>query len=197
MRIVSLFVWFCLTIGVAAAAVAAEEATKPSVAAEGVKPVPADTGKTEVKLGSVDFRKVAVESNAGKKAAALLKEMSGKYQAKLNTKAKELEKMKKSLEENARSLSQAKLQAREKEMQKKFKEYQEFGRNAELELQKKEAELTDQIGERMLKLVKEYGSKNGYIAIVRKDTMMYTDAKYEPKDLTDEVLKLVNEADPK
>ncbi len=196
MRIVSLFVCFCLSLGVAAAAVAAEE-VKPSIAAEGVKAAPVDASKTEVKIGSVDFRKVALESDAGKKAAALLKEMSDKYQAKLNAKAKELEKMKKSLEEKAKSLPPAKLQAKEKELQKKFKDYQEFGRNAELELQKKEAELTDQIGERMLKFVKEYGSKNGYVAIVRKDSMMYTDAKYEPKDLTDEVLKLVNGVDPK
>ncbi len=196
MRIVSLFVWFCLTLGVAAAAVAAEE-VKPSMAAEGVKPTPVDASKTEVKIGSVDFRKVALESDAGKKAAALLKDMSDKYQAKLNAKAKELEKMKKSLEEKAKNLPPTKLQAKEKELQKKFKDYQEFGRNAELELQKKEAELTDQIGERMLKFVKEYGSKNGYVAIVRKDSMMYTDAKYEPKDLTDEVLKLVDGANPK
>ncbi len=195
MRIVRLLTCFCLTLGVAATAMTAEE--KPSVAAEALKPAPTDTGKTEIKLGSVDFRKVAVESEDGKKAAALLKEMSGKYQTKLNAKAKELEKMKKSLEEKAKSLSQAKLQAKQKELQKKFQEYQEFGRSAELELQKKEAELTDQIGERMLKIVKEYGSKNGYVAIVRKDTMMYSDTKYEPKDLTDEVLKLVNATDPK
>ncbi len=196
MRIASLLVCFCLTFGFATAAVAAEE-IKPSMAAEGVKPAPADAGKTDVKIGSVDFRKVAMESDAGQKAAALLKEMSDKYQAKLNAKAKELEKMKKSLEEKARSLPPAKLQAKEKELQKKFKDYQEFGRNAELELQKKEADLTNQIGEKMLKLVREYGSKNGYVAILRKDAMMYNDAKYEPKDLTDEVLKLVNGADPK
>jgi outer membrane protein len=187
MKISRLLLCFCLTLGVAATAVAADD----------VKPAPADTGKPEIKLGSVDFRKVALESGAGKKAAALLKEMSEKYQTKLNAKAKELEKMKKSLEEKAQSLSQAKLQAKEKELQKKFKEYQEFGKSAELELQKKEAELTDQIGEKLLKLVKEYGSKNGYVAIFRKDTMMYNDTKYEPKDLTDEVLKLVNAADPK
>ncbi len=187
MKIARLFICFCLTLGIATTTVAAEE----------VKPGPVATGTPEVKLGSVDFRKVAVESDAGKKAAALLKDMSEKYQTKLNVKAKELEKMKKSLETKAKSLSQAKLQAREKELQKKFQEYQEFGRSAEMELQKKQAELADQIGDKLLKLVKEYGSKNGYVAIIKKDNLVYTDAKYEPKDLTDEVLKLVNAADPK
>lgn len=187
MRIVRLLVCFCFTLGAAAAALAADD----------VNVVTAGAGKTEIRLGSVDFRKVAVESEAGKKAAALLKEMSGRFQTKLNAKAKELEKMKKSLEEKGRTLPQAKLQAREKELQKKFREYQEFGRNAEAELQKKEAELGDRIGEKMLQLVKEYGSKNGYVAIVKKDTLMFNDARYEPRDLTDDILKLINAAETK
>jgi outer membrane protein len=175
MKIIRLFVCSCLVLSLATAAFAAEE----------------------VRLGSVDFRKVAQESEAGKKAAGLLKEMTEKYQRELNAKGNELEKMKKSLEGKAKNLSQAKLQAKEKELQKKFQEYQEFGRNAEIELQKKQAELTDQLGEKLLKLVKEYGSKNGYVAIIRQDNLMYTDAKHEPKDLTDDILKLVNATDVK
>ncbi len=187
MKIVHLSVCFSLALTIASSALAAEEVT----------PASAGNATTELKLGSVDFRKVAVESDTGKKAAALLKDMSEKYQTKLNMKAKELEKMKKSLEAKAKSLSQAKLQAREKELQKKFQEYQEFGRNAEVELQKKQAELTDRLGEQLLKIVKEYGSKNGYAAIVKKDNLVYTDAKHEPRDLTDEILKLANSEDQK
>lgn len=151
----------------------------------------------EVKLGSVDFRKVAQESVAGKKAAAALKELSEKYQTQLNAKGKELEKLKKSLDESGKKLSAAKRSAKEKELQKKFQEYREFGRNAEQELAKKDKELSDQVGEALEKLIKEYGKSNGYTTIVQKEAMVYNNGKYEVKDLTDEVLKLYDAGEKK
>jgi len=167
MKIVRSCIYFCLVLLLANAASAANE----------------------VKFGAVDFRKVVQESESGKKAAETLKGMYEKFQASLNDKAKELEKSKKDLEGKAKSLSAAKLQEREAELKKKFQEYQEFGRNAEKELQAKEAEMTDEIGENLLKLIKNYGTKNGYAAIFRQDNLMYLDGKYEAKNLTDEIMK--------
>jgi len=175
MKIVRSIVCFCLTLSLANTAFAADE----------------------VKLGSVDFRKVAQQSEAGKKAASGLKEMTEKFQASLNTKGKELDKLKSALEEKGSKLTEAKRSAKEKELQKKFQEYRQFGENAEKELLKKEAELTKQMGEELEKIVKEYGRKNGYTAIVRQDALIYNDSRYEAKDLTDEIVKLFDEAGKK
>ena len=175
MKIVRPLVCFCLTLSLAITAFAADE----------------------VKLGSVDFRKVAQQSEAGKKATSSLKEMSEKFQSSLNTKGKELDKMKGALEEKGSKLSETKRNAKEKELQKKFQEYRQYGENAERELLKKEEGFTKQIGEELEKIVKEYGRNNGYAAIVRKDALIYNDAKYEVKDLTDEILKLFDGAGKK
>src|SRR5689334_9178147 len=125
MKIVRLFVCFCLTLSLAITASAADE----------------------VKLGSVDFRKVAQQSEAGKKATSGLKEIADKFQASLNAKGKELDKLKSTLED--KKLPEAKRSAKEKELQKKFQEYRQFGENAERELMKKEEEFTKQIGEEL------------------------------------------------
>ncbi len=174
MKIVRLFVCFSV-IALATAALAADE----------------------VKLGMVDFRKVAMESEAGKKAASQLKELNEKYQAKLDARAKELEKLRKAYVEKAKGLSAAKQSAKEKELQNKFQEYREFGQKAEQEMAKKDKEVSDRVGEALEKVIKEYGKNNGYTTIVQKEGLIYNDGKHEVKDLSDEILKLFNGAEKK
>jgi outer membrane protein len=170
MKIVRPIVCFCLTLSLAIAAFAADE----------------------VKLGAVDFRKVGQQSEAGKKAASSMKEMKEKYQSAINAKGKELDALKKAYDEKGKKLPEAKRDAKEKELQRKFQEYRQYGENAEREMQKKDEEFTKQIVGELEKIVKEYGLKNGYAAIVSKDGLIYNDARYEVKDLTDEILKLFN-----
>jgi outer membrane protein len=144
----------------------------------------------EVKLGVVDLPKVVQASEAGKKGTAVLKELFEKYQVSLAAKEKELEKLKAALlDGKAKTLSAAKRSAREKELQKKFQEYQEFGKNAQQEVAKKEEELIKPIMDGLEKLVKDYGRANGYAAIAHKGGLVYNDSKYEVKDLSDEILK--------
>ncbi len=147
---------------------------------------------TAVKLGSVELRKVAQESDKGKKAAETLKEMADKFQGQLDAKRKELEKMKADLEKNGAKLSAAKRSAKEKEMQKKIGEFREFGQNAEQDLAKKDKELSTPVGEELEKVVREYGRANGYTVIVHKDGVIYNSGDYGVKDLTDDILKIFN-----
>ncbi len=146
--------------------------------------------ETGIKLGSVDARKIAQESDKGKKAAAALKEMADKYQVKLDAKRKELEKMKADLEKNGAKMSATKLSAKEKEMQKKIGEFREFGLNAEQELAKKDKELSAQVTAELEKTVREYGRSNGYTAIVHKEGVIYNSGDYGVRDLTDDIQKI-------
>lgn len=151
----------------------------------------------EIKLGAVDFPKVVRESEAGKKGAAALKELYEKYQSQIRAKEQDLEKMQKAFVEKGKSLPAAKRSAREKELQKKFQEYQEFGKNAQEEVAKKESELLKPIMDALEKLVKDYGLANGYTAIAAKGGLVYNNSKYEVKDLSDEVLKQFDAAGKK
>jgi outer membrane protein len=151
----------------------------------------------EVKLGVVDLSKVVQESEAGKKGTAILKELFDKYQATLSAKEKELEKLKSALVEKGKFLSAEKRSAREKELQKKFMAYQEFGKKAQQEVAKKETELIKPIMDGLEKLVKDYGRANGYAEIAHKGGIVYSDSKYDVKDISDEILKLYDAAGKK
>lgn len=142
----------------------------------------------EIKLGVVDLPRVVRESDAGQKAAAKLKALYEKYQSRITAKEKELEKLKKALVEKGGSLPPEKRVAREKDLQKKFKAYQEFAQNAQVDVAKKEKELIKPIMDDLEKLVNDYGRANGYAAIAVKGSIVYNDAKYEARELSDDIL---------
>lgn len=151
----------------------------------------------EVKLGVVDLPMVLRESDAGKQGTATLKKLFDKYQATLKARRKELEKLKSALEEKGKALSVEKRSAKEKELNKKFQDYQEFGKNAQKEIAKKETDLIKPIMDGLEKLVNDYGRANGYAAIAHKGGFVYNDSKYDVKDISDEILKLFDAAEKK
>jgi Skp family chaperone for outer membrane proteins len=170
-------------------------------AADEVKPVVVDKPKVAekseavIKLGAVDLPQVAEKSEAGARAMATLKEMYDKFQAKMKTKEKELEKLKAALQ--GMNPADSKREAKEKQFQKKFGEYQQFGKKAQQEFAQKQAELSKQIKDDLDRLIKDYGRGHGYALIVNKEGLVYGDSKYEVADLTEEILKLVNTAGKK
>jgi outer membrane protein len=149
----------------------------------------------EVKIGSVDLPQVAEKSEAGAKAMVTLKEMYEKFQATVKKKEQELEKLKTALQ--AKNLTAANREAKEKQFQKKFGEYQQFGKNAQQEFAKKQAELSKQVKDDLDRLVKDYGRDHGYTLILNKEGLVYSDSKFEVKDLTDEIIKITNGAGKK
>lgn len=190
MKLFRLFISICI-LSLTTTAFAADE-VKPG----GVdKPKVAEKSEAGIKLGSVDLPQVAEKSEAGAKALVTLKEMYDKFQVTLKTKEKELDKLKAALQ--GKNLTDAKRETKEKQFQKKFGEYQQFGKKAQQEFAQKQAELSKQIKDDLDKLVKDYGRDHGYALILNKEGLVYSDSKYEVKDLTDEILKGINTAGKK
>jgi len=81
---------------------------------------------------------------------------------------------------------------KEKDYQQKLKEYQRFLKDAQDDLQARNDEFTSRIVDEIVKVVQEYGKKNGYTFIfVKNDSMVFFDDKI---DLTDDLLKQFNAA---
>ncbi|HEY6872651.1 MAG TPA: OmpH family outer membrane protein [Geobacteraceae bacterium] len=143
-----------------------------------------------VKLGSVDVQKVLVLSDAGKEAKEQLAAKGNKYETEKNSREEELKKLKADLEKQSVLLSESARSAKEKDYQQKLKEYQRFLKDAQDDLQAKNDELTNKIVEEIVKVIQDYGKKNGYsMVFVKNDIMIYVDEKV---DLTDEILKVFN-----
>ena len=144
----------------------------------------------ETKLGTVDMQKILTSSDAGKDAKEQLAMRAAKFEAEKNVKEEELKRLKGELEKQSVLLSDSARNAKKKEYQQKLKEYQRFMKDAQDDLQAKNDEFTNKIVEEIVKLVQEYGRKNGFTYIfVRNDGMIYADDKV---DLTDELLKQFN-----
>lgn len=149
----------------------------PAVAAEG-------------KLGTVDMQKILLLSEAGKDAKEQLSIKAAKYEAEKNVKEEDLKKLKGELEKQSVLLSESARITKEKDYQQKLKEYQRFMKDAQDDLQAKNDEFTNRIVEEIVKVVQEFGKKNGYAYIfVKNESMLYMDEK---ADLSDEILKQFN-----
>ena len=147
-------------------------------------------GADGVKLGFVDIQKVLLNSDAGKEAKEQLAVKANRYEGEKNTREEELKKLKAELEKQNVLLSESARSAKEKDYQQKLKEYQRFLKDAQDDLQAKNDELTNKIVEGIVKMVQNYGRRNGYtIVFVKNDAMIYVDDK---ADLTDEVLRSFN-----
>jgi outer membrane protein len=146
----------------------------------------------ETRLGSVDMQKILLLSDAGKDAKEQLALKAAKYEAEKNVKEEELKKLKGELEKQSVLLSESARGAKEKDYQQKLKEYQRFLKDAQDDLQAKNDEFTNKIVDEIVKVVQEYGKKNGYTFIfVKNESMIFMDDKV---DLTDELLKQFNAA---
>ena len=148
------------------------------------------TFAADLKLGYIDMQRALNASEAGKEAKEQLAARVKKYQEEINTKQEDIKKLKDELEKQGILLSESSRAAKEKDYQQRLKEFQRFTKDAQDELQGKDEEFTRKILESMEKVIREFGSKNGYTFIfVKNEGMLFADDK---ADVTEEVLKLLN-----
>jgi len=146
----------------------------------------------DTKMGTVDMQKILLMSDAGKEAKEQLAVKAAKYEAEKNLKEEDLKKLKSELEKQSVLLSESARGAKEKDYQQKLKEYQRFLKDAQDDLQAKNDEYTNKIVDEIVKVVQDFGKKNGYTFIfVKNESMIFLDDQI---DLTDELLKQFNAA---
>ena len=147
-------------------------------------------GADGVKIGSVDVQKVLVLSEAGKDAKEQLAGRGNKYETEKNSREEELRKLKGELEKQNILLAEETRKAKEQLFMQKRKELDRFLKDAQEDLQAKNDELTSRLVEEIIKIIQDYGKKNGYSYIfVKNESMVFVDEK---ADLTDEILKAFN-----
>ena len=147
-------------------------------------------GADGAKIGSVDIQKVLVLSDAGKEAKEQLAGKGNKYEAEKNTREEELKKLKGELEKQSVVLADDARKAKEQLFMQKRKELDRFLKDAQEDLQAKNDELTSRLVEEIVKLIQDYGKKNGYSLIfVKNESMVFVD---ENVDLTEGILKAFN-----
>ncbi|HLO25736.1 MAG TPA: OmpH family outer membrane protein [Geobacteraceae bacterium] len=152
-------------------------------------------GADGVKIGSIDIQKVLTTSDAGKEAKEQLAGKGNRYEGEKNSREEELRKLKGELEKQSVVLSDDARKAKEQLFMQKRKELDRFLKDAQEDLQAKNDELTGRLVEEIVKLIQDYGKKNGFSVIfVKNESMVFVDEKV---DLTEEILKAFNSAKKK
>lgn len=142
----------------------------------------------DTKIGYVDLQKALNTSEAGKAAKERISKKVKEYEGTIDTRQKEIKKLKEELEKQAMLLSEDARGAKERDYQQKVKEFQRFTKDIQEELQQKDNEYTKQILEELFKVIKDVGEKEGYTMILEQSesSILYADEKV---NLTDKVIK--------
>ncbi len=171
--------------------------TSPALPAPGAKG--AESGKTErtVKFGYADMLKLGSESVQGKAAKARFEKKTDSYKAQIAARQKKLEKEKEAIQAKLSTLTQEQRAAKAKGFERKVDEYQKFVQKAEKEMQAFQEEITRKLYNDIEQAAVAYGKANGFTAILVKKDVLYLGSGVDVQDVTEAILKLVNEKGPK
>lgn len=149
-----------------------------------------------LKIGIVDLMKALNESDSGKKAKADLEGLIKSKQVQLDTKGKEIEKLKGELDKQSSVLSSEARKTREDELERLIRDYQRLVSDSQAEVKKKEGEVTGEIIKEIRALVNQIGKEGDYTMIIENAEGIVLFSKKD-LDLTESVIKRYNESKAK
>lgn len=141
----------------------------------------------EMKIGFVDMQKAVQSTAAGKKAKSELEGELEKRKKELQKKDADLKKMKEDLDKKKSVMSEEALQKKMTEFQEEFTSFQQIVGKNQMELQKREQDLTGPILTKMRKVIEKVAKEKGYSMILENSAMVLYASK--DNDLTDDIVK--------
>lgn len=168
-------------------------AADPSAPAAQNAPAPNQSPRTAVTIGLIDIQKIGTESAVGKAEKKRFEARGEKLKSDIEARGKKLEKEKKALEEKFPTLSPEQRQAKAKEFDKKVDSYRKMVQKAQEEMEPLQKEINDRIFTLVQKSAARVGGKKGVSLIIPKQELLFRGVDTTVVDLTDEVLKGVDE----
>lgn len=142
----------------------------------------------EIKLGFIDMQKAIQETAAGKKAKKDLEEEFNKKKKDLDKREAEIKKMGEDFEKRSMAMNEDARLKKQGEIQGEMRKYQELASKSQIEIQKKERDLTQPIVSKLRGILEEIAKKEDYTVILEKSEQSVMFAKKEI-DLTERVIK--------
>ncbi len=149
----------------------------------------ADTAK--LRIGFVDLRKALESVEAGKTAKASLEKQAASKKAELEKQQSDLQKEAEQFEKKSAIMNESAKAARQAELQKKIMDFQKSAQESQMDLQKKERDLTVPIVNDLKSIVEAIGKEKAYQLIVEKSegAILYAE---NGSDLTEVVIERFN-----
>ncbi len=146
-----------------------------------------------VKIGIINIQRAIVESEEGKKAAEKLQAQFTPKRNELQAKQAEIEKLQKQLREQEKTLSDEARANLVRQIESKTKDFTRSNDDATSDFQQAEAQVINEIGQKVFKILEEYARKNAYHVMLDagspQSPVLWASAAV---DVTDEIIKLYN-----
>ncbi|MCC7440352.1 MAG: OmpH family outer membrane protein [Bdellovibrionales bacterium] len=162
----------------------------------GVIPYPAGAAVAaggDLKIATVNMQEAIQSSEEGKRARTELEGAFNKKKAELQKEESEIKKLHEDLQKQSLVMNEAALGKKQAEIQQRIMKFQETTGRSQMEIQKKEQELTAPIVDKLRKVIAQVAKDKGYNYVLEKseNNVLYSP---EQDDLTKQVVEALNKA---
>jgi len=159
--------------------------------------VPAVPAADSLKIGYVDAQKVLDNTKAGKKSKDSMEEFVKSRQKIIDLDESEIKQLQDDLTRQTAVLSPDARREKEESLQRKVMEYQRRAGDMNKEVQMKKKEVLDKFNDDLEAVVKKVAEHGGYSYVIDRNAeggvLLYAKESF---DLTDEVIKEIEKANP-
>jgi len=142
----------------------------------------------EIKVGFIDMQKAIQETATGKKAKKALEDEFNKKKKDLEKREADIKKMGEDFEKRSMAMNEDARMKKQQEIQGQMRQYQEMAAKSQMEIQKRERDLTQPIVTKLKGIIEDIAKKEDFTMILEKSEQSVMWAKREV-DLTDRVIK--------
>lgn len=142
----------------------------------------------DVKIGFVDMQKAIQETKAGKKAKKELEDEFNKKKKELEKREADIKKMGEDFEKRSMAMNEDARMKKQGEIQGEMRKYQEIATKAQMDIQKRERDLTQPIVTKLRGILEDIAKKEDFTVILERSENSVMWAKKEI-DLTDRIIK--------
>lgn len=142
----------------------------------------------ETKIGYIDMQKAIQNTAAGKKAKKELEDEFNKKKKELEKREADIKKMGEDFEKRSMAMNEEARNKKQQEIQGEMRKYQELAAKSQMEIQKRERDLTQPIIDKLKNIIDSMAQKEGFSMILERAENNVMWAKKD-LDLTDRVIK--------
>lgn len=140
------------------------------------------------KIGVIDMQKAIQDTAQGKKAKKELEDEFNKKKKELEKTESEIKKKGEDFEKRSMAMNEETRNKKQAELGAEMRKYQELAAKSQMEIQKRERDLTAPIVAKLRSIIEEFAKKDEYDVILEKSEQSVMWAKKD-LDLTDRAVK--------
>lgn len=141
------------------------------------------------KIGTVSFQKIFDSSAAGKDAKKEILKEGKRMEADLKKHSDEINDLKQSLERDAGVMNKEARDEKKWQLDRKIDDVKALKRKYDRQIQEVQVQQVNQVRKAVLKIIDDYGKKEGYLLIVEDISVVYAP---QALDITDKIIQIYN-----